>query len=405
MPAAPRRCARLHLHASQRLKALTVAVQRHGRALMCAAALTMIAALSSFAAVLLWHATVDQRVELGRGGAGVGEAFSLEKAAPERRDASVGTVTRDKRNAWSTARVAPREDRSASQRGDSTAIPGPALAVGTAGSALLLGAVAGVAVFRRYRAFEPDCGNGKAAGCGPTAEDVVDDLADDDPAENDLAQEDLAQEDLAEQDPLAGSAAAAGRAPDDSSARLGAPTAAVVRSTAVATARAYDAYAGLSFERPPVARDGTEPGQGTGFTLAGSNPVAATTGPPDRRMQSVQRVYERRKSGRIAFECAAVLQWRAGSSDVSVLDLSEMGLRCRLPANLMPSAAPKPPQAVVFSFPIEGTTVDGAARIAWRRTTPDGVELGLEFTTVSDQARTVLRATCSAGETATAASP
>ncbi len=113
----------LNLHVRRRLMGLKAAVGRRRRALVCAAALTTIAALSSLTAVVLWDATVDRRVELSGGSSPVADEIRLEKAAPQRRDGSTEAASSD----HSTAR--PPESAGTSRRapapasGGSTSIP------------------------------------------------------------------------------------------------------------------------------------------------------------------------------------------------------------------------------------------------------------------------------------------
>lgn len=338
-------------------------VARRRRGLLLIATLAVIAILSSVTAWMLWEATVERRVLVGGDAAELRDETTLLKEPPERRT-SIDSTTARRGGAAQPADEAPRAAVE-----QPSAIPGPALAAASAGAALVAGGIAGTVVIRRYR-------RPRDAQEAPEAAWTADPdrAADDDQV-------------AARRDPVSHRDEEDSR-PEQTAGQLGLETEFDHLTPAVHLREAPAEGSVGSGQVEPASRRA-----GAGVAGTGHQPTAVAG---SRVQEAGQRVFENRKAPRIPFDGPGQLQWRAGASEVSILDLSEIGLRCRFPAAVTPGTAPKAPQTVVLAFAVEGRLVDVTGRVAWRKTTSEGIDVGLEFTAMSDDDRQLLRHTCAA---------
>ena len=105
---------------------------------------------------------------------------------------------------------------------------------------------------------------------------------------------------------------------------------------------------------------------------------------------SRERVFERRAAPRIAYECDGRLHGRQSDSPITVVDLSETGLRCRSSS----STLPKPTEFVVVTFALDDGEITLTGQVSWRRANPEGHEVGVQFQRLSPEDTARLRATC-----------
>lgn len=111
------------------------------------------------------------------------------------------------------------------------------------------------------------------------------------------------------------------------------------------------------------------------------------------RIEARQRLYERRAAPRVDYVRPGVMVWRGAQCDISVRDLSVTGLRLRVPTP-NPSPLPASTDYVQVEFPVEGGQVRVTAQVAWRRSTPEGVELGVVFRPMAAEDEERIRSTC-----------
>lgn len=358
IPAAPLRPEAAPLPSAQRIRRriadagveMGACLSRRRRVLECCVSLTLIAVLSSLTAWVLWEAMVDRRVVIGSDPAAVADEGAATRQ-PSRGHTTIATPE-VRRGAGAGAGVGSvRDSQPRVEGGQPASLPGPALGAAAAAGAVLVGSMAAMLVVRRYRRCDgPDDDLDQPR---PEVAVVVPDLEDARDVLVDTAQDAVAVVELPHADPVDG--APAGR-------RAGVDEAQPGRH------RGGDGVAGAGQPEPTAAR---------------------------HQVHEVgQRLFEKRKAPRIPFDGPGQLQWRDGGCAVRVVDLSEVGLRCRLAGTVTAGTAPRAPQTVLLAFPVGGGVVDVTARIAWRKVTSEGVDVGLEFTAMSDDSRELLGRTC-----------
>lgn len=129
--------------------------------------------------------------------------------------------------------------------------------------------------------------------------------------------------------------------------------------------------------------------------LSGGDSTLIVGEPVGSRIETRQRLYERRAAARVEYVQPGVMVWRGAQCEMTVRDLSETGLRLRVPA---PSASPLPVSGdyVQVEFPVDGGQVRVMAQVAWRRTVPEGTELGVVFRPLAAEDDERIRDTCTA---------
>lgn len=113
------------------------------------------------------------------------------------------------------------------------------------------------------------------------------------------------------------------------------------------------------------------------------------------RIETRQRLYERRAAPRVEYVRPGLMAWRGATCEMTVRDLSGTGLRLRVPApgaSSLPSAG----DYVQVDFPTDAGQVRVTAQVAWRRTLPEGTELGVVFRPLAAQDEQRIRDTCAA---------
>lgn len=118
-----------------------------------------------------------------------------------------------------------------------------------------------------------------------------------------------------------------------------------------------------------------------------ATPLMAETG---------QRLYERRAAVRVQYVAAGVLEHQGHRRSITVLDLSESGVRCLVESasDRRAPAAPANGEYVRVSFPVTSRTLNVKAQVAWRRAGNDGVQLGLSFVSPSAETAERIRDAC-----------
>jgi hypothetical protein len=108
-----------------------------------------------------------------------------------------------------------------------------------------------------------------------------------------------------------------------------------------------------------------------------------------------QRLYERRTTPRVEYVVDATIHLPAAALSITVLDISETGLRCQLPQRTG-TVPPANGDYVRVTFPADTATLNVKAQVAWRRGVEDNCQLGVSFVGLSlrdrDQVRQVVSA-------------
>jgi hypothetical protein len=112
-----------------------------------------------------------------------------------------------------------------------------------------------------------------------------------------------------------------------------------------------------------------------------------------RRVETRERVFERRAAPRVEYVQPGTMAWRGASWQLTVRDLSGSGVRVRIP-DPQGCRLPAPRDNVRLDFPVDGGRVRVHARVAWRRPTPEGTEFGLLFATLSADEQDLIGGTC-----------
>jgi hypothetical protein len=130
----------------------------------------------------------------------------------------------------------------------------------------------------------------------------------------------------------------------------------------------------VAVDPPP---SGRAVGAQDGTTRLLSHVAVLEQEPPAPRFATRQRVFERRTAARVEYVRPGVLLWDDSRTEVTVCDLSTSGLRLRstAPVGQVPRAA----EDVQVELPLDDGPLHARARVVWRRTKPDCVELGLTF--------------------------
>lgn len=363
-------CRTLRAWVTSRRQARTQAMRSwrrpRGTALRCAALLTVVAVASLSLAWLTWQASASARTWAG----------GAEPSGDDRRETSLvaddltRSLVADRTRTTGTTTAAQTPPGGPGGEGGPAApgIGGTVLSGTAVGAVLLAGLVAAFFILRRYRskpAPAPDSALGDVQDTAPTAgpDDVEDSPGDGQassarhPVEHDEGEpEDCSAGDL----PVG----------DDASAAPDVPSAA----------------------RPPVDRSPTSTPTPTAAVPSDTaGPSARTSSRPEpATYASRERIYERRVAPRIPFECEGRLEGRQNEASVTVLDLSGTGLRCRS----FSSWLPKDRDYVQVTFPLDGEAVTLTGQVSWRRTSPEGTELGLQFLRLSELDTQRLRSVC-----------
>lgn len=337
-----------------RRRVLATWLRRRRRRLECAAVLTALVALAMTVGWLGWQATGtfrDSRVDAAAGGGPAPEAtlvtdLTTDWVAERRTGEEPYTTRRQPPDAAGTPGGGGDEALSAT-----SGAGGLVASAGAVGAALLPCLAAAVVVLRRYR---------RAASGHPDADDGPPPVPEDwraGPGE-DLAAPEPAPEpvQVADEPPLSPSPDAPSAVPQ-----------------ADAGTRVSEASPSAGGSRTTT----TEPEAGERY---------ATT----PAYVSRERLFERRAARRIAYECDGRLRGRGSDSPVTLVDLSETGLRCGSSS----STLPKPTEFVVVTFTLDDGEITLTGQVSWRRATPEGHELGVQFQRVAQEDTERLRATC-----------
>lgn len=352
----------------------------------------LIVVLSAGAASLVWQALAD--LELRSSGQSRTTGADLERRSQtddqERtltrrleRDRSAGT-------SGQTTSGSQAPDASASASGGFT-VSGPILGFAGSGGVLAAGVGAGLLILRRTRRDSDPVPGTSADLSVPPATAEQDELADEagtaDTEEeqdgdatasaDDVAVEpqhiDAADGDLA--DPSAGEAVDALNRPPGTGPGHENTRTTVARSTGP----------GGESTAPLLPRQRSAPtasvtdALGTHLISLTDAPVAASI-KAGSTYDSGQRIFERRQLPRVAVCFKGVLQHKDVEWAVTVLDLSESGLRCRLD-DAGTRQPPKSRDDVRLAFRANGQMIPIRGQVAWRRHDEQGYEVGVAFVT------------------------
>lgn len=338
-------------------RAVAAWLRARGVCLQRLAVLTAVLTVSVALAGLTWRATSG--AALGGGALGApahdrhaatltAEQLTRDLAADHERD-----LTRDVTGSTSADEADAAAEGAA--RPAASGIGGPALSAAAAGAVLLAGLVAARLVLRR--SAKRDTGDDDAAvDDGPRERPQATPI--DDPEPRDMT-------------PLAPRPAV-----DNTSEPLtAAANPAAQPPPAVGMA---PAASGEPSDWQPAKRvDARASGSGSGGSAV-------------RVYEAHERLYERRVAPRIAYTAEGVLRTRQDAAPMTVLDLSETGLRCASTA----SALPKARDHVFATFDLGGEPVTIGGQVSWRKRGPDGTQLGLQFQRVSEEHSQLLRSVC-----------
>lgn len=114
--------------------------------------------------------------------------------------------------------------------------------------------------------------------------------------------------------------------------------------------------------------------------------------------QDKQRLYERRATPRVDYVVEAIIELPDARLPVTVLDLSETGVRCQVP-QLPPAVRLSNGDYLRVAFPAGSSVVNAKARVAWRRSNNENLQVGLTFVGLSPQDRSCVRAVVAAQST------
>jgi hypothetical protein len=413
---------------------VTGRLRRRRAALQCAALLSAIAVVTMGVASFAWEATADAR-QVIRQVTSSNEGHlegSLEADEPTRTTAAA--ERRGPRLEASTQKAA--DDGAQTSPGGGNAVP----AKGTGGwllsgaavvAALAAGGGAAVLVLRRYRArpaetvdertpatvdaggWDDETGretdDEDAAEGGPAADTEAapdaEHAADREAAADADAEAAADGEPAADREPGAAHVGRDGRRPTAPAPADHPPSAPQPRTRGARVVEA-DPPAGTTavlLGSDGGARQRFEPESDVATASRGGlaeQPTAGTaSAAPTASYAPVERLYERRAAPRIPYVQPGRMRWRDGEVAVSVLDLSESGLRCEVRAAPGARAPSLPATAgyVKVTFPLSGEQVTLPAQVAWVRASPDGVQVGLQFLQLGVSEAQLLRATCLAG--------
>lgn len=340
---------------------MTTWLRTHRSALECASLLTAVVVVSMSLSWLSWHATSAAREATGGGAPPAAEStlvadLTTSSVAERRSGAEPYTTRRQEHDGAETGRGAAGAGAPAT-----SGVGGEMLSMAAVGAVLLAGLVVARLVLRRYRASAPDAEE--------TAADTGDEHRPADRDEDRAADPDEHPADVPDDEEASGPPDSAGEVPEDPS-----PDAAA----AVPDSDAGDRTDG------PAASTGGGPRRTDDYPAGQRYLAEAPT------YASRERVYERRAAPRVAYECDGHLRGRQQEAPVTVLDLSETGLRCRSSS----TSVPKANDYVQVTFPLGGELVTLTGQVSWRRTTADGTDLGVHFQRLSEADSQRLRATC-----------
>jgi hypothetical protein len=380
--------------------------------LECGLALAIIALLTTGLAWTVWSATVDRQ-------AGIEPSGSTSPSTVE------GDLTDDltTSNTADLARAPSRRGRAEADPdavGGSTGprgltLSGPLIGGSGAGAVALAGVLAGRLVLRRYRAGQGgDLSSSPTSLLQHTGPDLGHDLEAEPEPEDAAAKAQAGSHDPAfEPDATPGmgplSTSALGcSSTDDTTPEQPAVTCdpdlsamTTEQTTAVATGRPGES---VHLSLPD---SDSEPNQRLGHSanlhaptahraLQNATPVQASSSPHLESSPDVgQRLYERRTTPRVEYVADATIHLPTAALPITVLDISEAGLRCQFPQ----STGTTPPangDYVRVTFPADTATVNVKAQVAWRRGASDHLQLGVSFVGLApgdrDQVRRVVSA-------------
>lgn len=345
------RAAAVRLRARRRV--LATWLRRYRRPLECTALLTAIVALAMTVSWLSWQATErvrERRADAAAGGqpaeATLVTDLTTDWIAERRTGAEPYTTRRRPSDAAGTPAGAGDGARSATPGAG-----GLLVSAGAVGAALVPCLVAAVVVLRRYRR---DASVDLDADAGPRPV----------PEDPHVAQ----TEDLA--------------APESAMTSAQPADEPVLPPSTDAPSAAPQADTGTRVSEPSAVTTGTR--RTTTAPQAGDRYGATPA------YESRERLFERRAAQRVAYECDGRLRGRGSDSPMTVLDLSETGLRCASSSG----GLPKPTEFVVVTFALDDGEITLTGQVSWRRATPEGHELGVQFQRVSPDDTERLRATC-----------
>jgi hypothetical protein len=387
-------------------------VRRHGPVVQCALVLLTLAVTTCGLAYLCWQTAIDERLRLAAADPASSGALT---ASLEVQDASaVIERTVERPRGVGERDDTPRMERRGGTDDDrraSVTVQGPVLASVGAGAVMLGGTGAAWAVVSRYRR-RPDEMQPPTEALSLASVLLADDEGGPvDPG--DLVEDEL--RDLATDAAAEAATAAPKDAPGDEVAEDGPHEGTDPRpdgDTGFTTDDAHGAEAHAAFEEgqpesSSYRRHNVVVGFGGHHVLAADESgrqtlrmtLSVTPTPPaeNRRVVDVagERLFERRAAPRVDYVHAAELHVRGRALPITILDLSESGLRCGAqPSSCTPAELPKVLQFVRVVFPAAGIMLDVSAQVAWQRCVPDGRQLGLTFRALSEGHLRAIRAAC-----------
>jgi hypothetical protein len=364
---------------------------RHRPELRCVALLGLVGLVTLSLALVSWRATVHRQLEVDRSrtdAASPGRLLvaDLEARSPRRSLKDTQTVRSGSLGPTESERSAvPR--RSTGANGQGFEVSGPVLAAGSSLPIFAGGLGAARLVLRRHRA----AGQTAAAEVEPQNAHVL-------PPHGDPPGEAGEQEadDRGAEERAAGAHDQAEPEPEVDPEPDRGVAGTVAEPADVAAAR------GSRQAEPPTA--GTwvghesEAAPTTRLPLLAlvAEPRSSETLPGGPEFPASERLYERRELPEIEHICAATVEVGGRQMPVTVLELSERGVSCRTERGQLepPPSALKAGNYVRVQFPVSSRTLDVKVQVAWRKTSPEGTQLGLHFLRLPAPDAEVIRQAC-----------
>lgn len=361
---------------------------RHRPELRCGGLLGLVGLVTLSLALVCWRATIHRQLDV--------DLSPTDAASPERllvADLEAGSPRRGLEDAQTVRSSSPRlteserstlPPASTGANGQGFEVSGHVLAAGTSITIIAGGLAAARLVLRRSRPDEQT----SAAEVDLPNEHVRPPQE----APGETGQQEAADDGGAEERPA--------DAPDQPE-----PEPEPDRGTAGTVAGPTDvAAAGASrgAENPTAATEHeSQATPTTRFSLLAlvAEPRSSETLPGGTESAASERLYERRELPEIEHICAATVEVGGHQSPVTVLELSERGVSCRMEQEQLqpPRPALRPGDYGRVQFPVSSRTLDVKVQVAWRKTSPEGTHLGLHFLRLPAPDAEVIRETCLAG--------
>lgn len=118
--------------------------------------------------------------------------------------------------------------------------------------------------------------------------------------------------------------------------------------------------------------------------------------PAERSFVPGERIFERRKLERVRVSLSGFLQWKGQDWRITVLDLNETGLRCRIvDGDHQPARPPAERDHIRVAFAAGGSMIAVTGQVAWRRIDAIGTEFGVTLQALPAPVTEQIRSVCS----------